>query len=98
MAMQRDEVEGCTILRTVVGSTVHGISIAGTDDRDEMGICVEGPEYLLGLHHFEQYVFRTQPEGVRSGPGDLDLTIYSLRKWCRLAVKANPTVLLPLFV
>lgn len=33
----------------------------------------------------------------RSEAGDLDLTVYSLRKWARLALRANPTVLLPLF-
>ncbi|WP_344731321.1 nucleotidyltransferase domain-containing protein, partial [Spinactinospora alkalitolerans] len=90
--------ERTTILRCQVGSGVHGITVAGQDDRDEMGICVEPPEYVIGLRRFEQYVHRTQPEGVRSGPGDLDLTVYSLRKWLRLALTGNPTVLLPLFV
>ncbi|MFB9968266.1 nucleotidyltransferase domain-containing protein [Sinosporangium siamense] len=87
-----------TILRCQVGSGVHGTAIAGTDDRDEMGICVEPARYVVGLRKFEQYVFRTQPEGVRSGPGDLDLTVYGLRKWMALALGGNPTVLLPLFV
>jgi hypothetical protein len=63
-----------------------------------MGICVEPPEYLLGFRRFEHFVYRTQPEGAPSGPGDLDLTVYGLRKWCRLALKGSPTVLLPLFV
>jgi RNA repair pathway DNA polymerase beta family protein len=45
----------------------------------------------------------TIPSGGRhgsedSGPGDLDLTVYSLRKWMRLALAGNPTVRLPLFV
>ncbi|WP_329054624.1 nucleotidyltransferase domain-containing protein [Amycolatopsis sp. NBC_01488] len=31
-------------------------------------------------------------------PGDLDLIVYSLREWMRLALTGNPTVLLPLFV
>jgi hypothetical protein len=87
-----------TILRVQVGSGLHGTAIQGQDDRDEMGICVEPAEYVLGLERFEQYIFRTQPEGVRSGPGDLDLIVYSLRKWVRLALQGNPTVLLPLFV
>ncbi|TDQ52559.1 nucleotidyltransferase domain-containing protein [Actinorugispora endophytica] len=87
-----------TILRCQAGSGVHGTAVAGQGDRDEMGICVEPPEYVVGLRSFEQYVFRTRPEGVRSGPGDLDLTVYSLRKWTRLALSGNPTVLLPLFV
>ena len=87
-----------TILRCQVGSGVHGTAVEGQDDRDEMGMCIEPPEYVIGLGSFEQYIFRTQPEGERSGAGDLDLTIYSLRKWLRLALTGNPTVLLPLFV
>jgi predicted nucleotidyltransferase len=87
-----------TILRCQVGSGLHGTAVRGQDDRDEMGICVEPPEYVIGLGRFEQYIYRTQPEGVRSGPGDLDLIVYSLRKWMRLALTGNPTVLLPLFV
>ena len=78
------------ILRATVGSVVHGLSNPGTDDRDEMGVCVEPPEYLLGFRRFEHFVFRTQPEGEPSGPGDLDLTIYGLRKYCRLALQGQP--------
>jgi predicted nucleotidyltransferase len=86
-----------TILRTQVGSGLHGTAISGQDDRDEMGICVEPPEYVLGLERFDQYEFRSQPTGVRSGPGDLDLVVYGLKKWMRLAVAGNPTIILPLF-
>jgi uncharacterized protein len=98
----RDEyrrvAEAGTILRCLVGSGVHGLSIESQDDRDEMGICIEPPEYVIGLRPFDQYIYRTKPEGHRSGPGDLDLTVYSLRKWMRLALAGNPTILLPLFV
>jgi hypothetical protein len=90
------------ILQTQVGSGVHGTAIAGTDDRDEMGVCVEPPEYVIGLKRFEQYIYRTAT--VRTGrddepsqAGDLDLVVYSLRKWMRLALAGNPTVLVPLF-
>src|SRR3954452_4046669 len=86
--------EGGCILRAVVGSTVHGLANPGTDDRDEMGVCIEPKEYVIGLRQFEHFVYRTQPEGSPSGPGDLDLTIYGLRKWCRLAMRGSPTVLL----
>lgn len=86
------------ILRGVVGSTAHGTALEGTDDRDEMGICIEPPEYVMGLNNFDQYIYRTQPEGVRSGPGDLDLTIYSLRKWCALGVKGNPSTIMLLWL
>jgi hypothetical protein len=94
----RDLALGGEILRTVVGSGVHGIAIEGTDDHDEMGVFIEPPEHVLGLNRpVEHYVFRTQPEGARSGPGDTDLVIYALRKYLRLATKGNPTVLLPLY-
>jgi predicted nucleotidyltransferase len=102
-------VEQGTILRATVGSTVHGLHHGGQDDRDEMAVFIEPPEYLLGLrlarkqgvrnpYRFEHWVERTQPEGARSGPGDLDLVAYSLRKYVRLALKGHPTVLLLLFV
>jgi predicted nucleotidyltransferase len=94
----RESALGGEILRSVVGSGVHGIAIAGTDDHDEMGIFVQPPEQVLGLTPpTEHYIFRTQPEGHRSGPGDVDLVVYSLRKYLRLAVQGNPTALLPLY-
>jgi uncharacterized protein len=91
-----------TILRTEVGSGLHGTSVEGSDDRDEMGLCIEPPDCVIGYKDFEQYQWYTaweRPGGRanRSGPGDLDLTIYSLRKWMRLAMNGNPTVLLMLF-
>jgi hypothetical protein len=103
----QDLVDRGTILRATVGSTLHGLHHSGQDDRDEMAVFVEPPEYLLGLarargirgglYGFEHYVERTQPEGARSGPGDLDLVAYSLRKYIRLALKGHPTILLLLF-
>jgi predicted nucleotidyltransferase len=103
---QREIVERGTILRGTVGSTLHGLHHGGQDDRDEMGVFIEPPEFALGLSlarsgtgagRFEHYVERTQPEGARSGPGDLDLVMYSLRRWLGLAAAGNPTVLLLLF-
>lgn len=90
--------ENGMMLRVLVGSTVHGTAVDGQDDRDEMGICVEPMSHVIGLRRFKHYQFRTQPEGVCSGPGDLDLIVYSLRRYVSLAAKGNPTVLLPLFV
>jgi len=91
------------IIRVEVGSTIHGIGLENKDDRDEMGVCIEPPEYVMGLEVFEQYEYRTARErtgirDARSQPGDLDLTVYSLRKYLRLAIKGNPTVMLLLFV
>lgn len=94
--------EAGTILRVEVGSGLHGTSVSEWDDRDEMGICIEPPDAVIGFKNFEQYEWKTAWErpgdrANRSGPGDLDLTVYSLRKWMRLAMCGNPTVLLPLF-
>ena len=65
-ARAREIAERGLILRTTVGSVVHGLSNPGTDDRDEMGVCIEPPEYLLGFRRFEHFVYRTQPEGRRA--------------------------------
>lgn len=89
---------GNEILRGLVGSTAHGINIVGQDDRDEMGVFVEPPENVCGLRPCDHYIYRTQPEGVRSCPGDLDLTLYSLRKFTRLATQGNPSVVLLLWL
>jgi uncharacterized protein len=108
--------EAGMILRVQVGSGVHGTAVAGQDDRDEMGLCLEPPEFVTGLARvpngagergpavrFEQYERHTawdRPGGLAnpSGAGDLDVVIYSARKWARLALAGNPTVLLVLFV
>ena len=93
-----------TVLRVQVGSGVHGTAVGGQDDRDEMGLCLEPPQYITGVTRpFEQYEYHSaweRPGGLanRSGAGDLDVIIYSARKWTRLALSGNPTVLLPLFV
>jgi uncharacterized protein len=82
----------------VVGSGVHGIAIVGTDDHDEMGVYIEPPQHVVGLYPAaNHYVWRSQPEGARSRPGDTDLVMYSLRRYLRLATVGNPTVLLPLY-
>jgi predicted nucleotidyltransferase len=94
----REIAEPNTILRGLVGSTIHGLNVPGKDDRDEMGVCIEPVQCVLGLKYFEQWTYRSQPEGVKSGHGDLDLTVYSLRKFCRLALAGNPTILLLLYV
>lgn len=85
------------MLRARVGSEVSGMS-TGSSDIDEMGICVEPHHSVIGSTQFEHYTYRTQPDGVTSGPGDLDLTVYSLRKFAHLVTAGNPTVLTMLFI
>jgi hypothetical protein len=90
------------ILLAEVGSGVHGIALPGTDDTDQMGVCLEPPQFITGLRRFEQYERHTawdRPGGTgnRSGPGDLDVTVYGARKFCRLAADGNPSILTLLF-
>lgn len=97
-------VPGPIVLRGVVGSTAHGLALPGKDDRDEMGVCVESAFAVFDVErHYEQTIHRTAAirehrHDAPSQPGDLDLVVYSLRKYCRLACKGNPTILLLLYL
>lgn len=102
------DIYGDEILRIEVGSTLHGTGLEGNEDHDEMGIYVEGPSPCIGVLESKlpvnggtvtsrHYQYRTAGEGNKSQPHDTDLICYSLRKWCRLALAGNPSVLLVLF-
>lgn len=88
-----------TILLVEVGSTAHGTGIPGGEDYDQLGVVVELPHQILGLDDrgFRTVMQRTQPEGVRSGPGDVDRTLHSLRRFLRLAASGNPSMLMALW-
>ncbi len=85
-----------TILLVEVGSTAHGTGIPGGEDNDEMGVVVETAAQVLGLDErgMRSVMQRTQPEGSRSGPGDTDRTLHSLRRFVRLAASGNPSILM----
>lgn len=101
------------ILRGTVGSTAHGLHLGGTDDRDERWASRSNLRRGIGLVPFDHHIYRTAGERAghdptadqrrrartpRSRPGDLDLVVYSLRKYARLAANGNPTVQILLFV
>jgi hypothetical protein len=85
-----------TILLVEVGSTAHGTGLPAGEDHDEMGVVVETPAQVLGLgeHGMRSVMHRTQPEGTRSGPGDTDRTLHSLRRFLHLAATGNPSILM----
>ena len=87
------------ILMVEVGSTAHGTGIAGGEDHDELAVVVETPAQVIGLDErgFRTVMQRTQPDGVRSGPGDIDRTLHSLRRFVRLAASGNPSILMALW-
>ncbi|MEX2557785.1 MAG: nucleotidyltransferase domain-containing protein [Actinomycetota bacterium] len=96
MSLEIPPLPDTTILLVEVGSTAHGTGIPGGEDHDELGVVVEKPEQVVGLDErgFATIMQRTQPEGVRSGPGDIDRTLHSLRRFVRLAASGNPSILM----
>jgi uncharacterized protein len=87
------------ILEVVVGSTVHGVSVNdGLEDLDLLAVAVEDMPGAVGFGPTDTWVERTKPTGVRSEAGDVDRTVYGLRKFLSLALKGNPTILLAFFV
>lgn len=80
-----------------IGSTGHGVTHS-TNDLDEIAVFVPTPQRTVGLVEDETYVYRPgrQPHEP-SGPGDLDRVYHSLRKFTRLLVKGNPSILYVLF-
>lgn len=92
------EPEYSLILECIVGSTLHGTAVDdGLEDLDIMGVGVEYLRTMNGFSPRDHWVERTKPEGVRSEAGDVDRTIYGLKKYVLLALGGNPTILLPLF-
>jgi predicted nucleotidyltransferase len=81
----------------VGGSELHGAKIKDTDDLDIYGVYLEPPELVLGLEKSEFFVWSTAGNERRNGPDDVDICLYSLRKWAGLAAKGNPTALHFLF-
>jgi predicted nucleotidyltransferase len=79
------------------GSELHGAKVHGTDDLDIYGVYIEPPELVLGLESLAHYVWSTASNDRRNGPNDVDVTLYSLKKWASLACKGNPTALHFLF-
>lgn len=79
------------------GSELHGAKVGSTDDTDIYGVFIEQPEEALGLDPREHFIWSTAGNERRNGPDDVDITLYSLRKWAAMAGKGNATALHFLF-
>lgn len=89
---------GKLLMLAEAGSGLHGVAIEGTDDHDELGTFIPDPINVIGFQRQETFVRRSRPEGKRSQPGDIDLTLHSLTKYVKLLVAGNPTLVQTLFV
>lgn len=79
------------------GSELHGAKVGATDDLDLYGVFIGPPEDVLGLDPLEHFVWSTASDDRRNGPEDVDLTLYSLKKWAGMAARGNATALHFLF-
>jgi predicted nucleotidyltransferase len=79
-----------TIFLARHGSHAYGTSTP-TSDEDFKGVVVPPLKYFFGfLEHFEQAEFKHQVDG-------LDMVIYDIRKFMKLATDCNPSVIEVLF-
>src|SRR6202789_2093383 len=81
----------------VGGSELHGAKVGTTDDLDIYGVFLETPSEALGLQSRDHFVWSTASDERRNGPDDVDVTLYSLRRWAALAANGNATSLHFLF-
>ena len=79
------------------GSELHGAKVGATDDLDLYGVFLANPADVLGLEPMEHFVWSTATDDRRNGPEDVDLTLYSLKKWAGMAARGNATSLHFLF-
>ncbi|APC46372.1 nucleotidyltransferase [Streptomyces phage BRock] len=76
-----------TILRGVVGSTAYGLATPESDI-DYMGVYMEPQEYFLGLRLVQERDLTVHKTGEEE-----DVTYHEVAKFCRLALKSNPSIL-----
>lgn len=89
------------ILLAETGSKVLGLQ-SKNSDRDYIGVCIESLEQLTGFSTFEHATYRTAQDrtgdiNAPSQPGDIDCTVYGLRKFLKMALGGNPNLLNLLF-
>ncbi|MGH9760190.1 MAG: DNA polymerase beta superfamily protein [Blastocatellia bacterium] len=81
------------IMAFIGGSELHGAKLGEMDDTDWYGVFIEPPEKMIGLDRDEFFVFTTGGKPGGNGPLDVDVCLYSLRKWAGMASKGNPSAL-----
>lgn len=76
---------------------MHGAKVGATDDLDIYGIFIAEAADVLGLNPTEHFVWSTASDDRRNGPDDVDITLYSFKKWAGMAARGNATALHFLF-
>lgn len=90
---------GDTIHLFIGGSAAHGAKIDNRSDFDLLGVYIPPLEEIVGIRDVDShYVWSTAGDKVRNSAEDIDMTMYSLRKWAKLATSGNPTAIEFMFV
>lgn len=76
-----------TILKGVVGSTAYGLATPESDI-DYMGVYMEPQETFLGLRLVQE-----KDLTIHTTSDAQDVTYHEIAKFCRLALKSNPSIL-----
>lgn len=84
MDVNPDELYQYTIYRCMIGSRAYGLSKEGSDE-DIRGIFLPPSELEWSLY--------AVPEQVENQDGDNDVVYFELKKFLKLALKANPNIL-----
>lgn len=79
-----------TLFATITGSKLYGTSTPQSDT-DFKGIAFGEIDEIVGLKNFEQQEFKDTIN--EDGPDKVEGTIWDFRKYIRLCLKGNPTVI-----
>ena len=91
------------IMAFASGSYQHGARIEGKSDLYVAGVFIGTPAQELTIGNEDpkkdgHVTITTSTDSQKNKVGDVDLKVYSLRRWAGLALKGNPTILSYLFV
>jgi predicted nucleotidyltransferase len=90
---------GETIHLFIGGSAAHGAKLADKSDFDLLGVYIPPMEEIVGIRDVEpHFVWSTAGDKARNTADDMDMNMYSLRKWAKMAASGNPSALEFLFV
>lgn len=96
--IQRMSQDNC-IFMARTGSQMYGTNTKASDD-DFTGIFIADRDYVYGLKTADMVEYRTNKSSShkRNSADDVDINLYSLHKYVRLALNNNPNILELLFV
>jgi predicted nucleotidyltransferase len=91
---EQEMAEKNCILKLITGAHLYGTNTENSD-KDYVGVFIPDKDYVLGLKECERVEQRTNPtsSGKRNTKDDVDIVYYSLPKFIKLAMGANPNII-----